>query len=64
MDASRVVSDDFPYLPIRVTVRGWEAEGEALLDTGFTGELIVPADAIPQDIGPPAYFITYRVADE
>ena len=64
MDASRVVSHDFPYLPIRVSVRGWGAEAEALLDTGFTGELIVPADAIPQDIGAPAYFITYRVADD
>ena len=64
MDAGRVVSHDFPYLPIRVAVQGWEAEAEALLDTGFSGELIVPANAIPQDIGPPTYFITYRVADD
>ena len=64
MDAGRVVSRDFPYLPIRVAVRGWEAEAEALVDTGFTGEIIVPADIVLQDIGPPAYFVTYRVADD
>lgn len=64
MDAVRVVSHDFPYLPVRVSVRGWQAEAEALLDTGFSGEFIVPADAIPEDVGPPAYFITFRVADD
>ena len=64
MDAGRIVSHDFPYLPIRVAVQGWESEAEALLDTGFSGEFIVPADAIPGDAGPPAYFITYRIADD
>ena len=63
--ARRVVtSDDFPYLPIRIAVEGWEAEAEALLDTGFSGEIIVPEDVMPEDIGPPAYFVTYRVADD
>ena len=63
MDARVVTSDDFPYLPIRIAIGGWETEAEALLDTGFSGELIVPEDAMPEDIGPPAYFVTYRVAD-
>ncbi len=63
MDGRSVTSDDFPYLPIRVVVNGWATEAEALLDTGFSGEIIVPEDALPDDIGPPAYFITYRVAD-
>ena len=35
----------------------------ALPDTGFTGELVVPEDAIPQDVGTADYISTYRVAD-
>lgn len=39
----RVVSDRFPYIPLTVTIRDRPEELEALLDTGFTGHLIVPA---------------------
>ena len=63
MDERSVVSDEFPYIPIRILLNGWETEAEALLGTGFSGEVIVPEDAVPDDIGPPAYFVTYRVAD-
>ena len=64
MASRSVTSDDFPYLPIRVAVRGWATEAIALLDTGFSGELVVPEDAVPQDIGTPDYIQTYRVADD
>ena len=37
-----VVSTEYPYLPIRVEVQGESIEALALLDTGYTGSLIVP----------------------
>ena len=63
MDERSVISNEFPYIPIRILLNGRETEAEALLDTGFSGEVIIPEDAVPDDIGPPAYFVTYRVAD-
>jgi predicted aspartyl protease len=43
----RVVSDNPPYVPIRVTVEG-DTEpifiGEALVDTGYDGSLGIPSD--------------------
>ena len=64
MASRRVISNDFPFLPIRVTIRGWETEAVALVDTGFSGDLVIPEYALPSDIGPPNYPITYRVADD
>lgn len=49
-----IVSTDSPYLPIRAEILNWSGEGSALLDTGFTGELIVPESVLSEDIGPPA----------
>ena len=48
-----ITSEAFPYLPIRVVLRGWKVEATALLDTGFSGELVIPQDALPQNIGLP-----------
>ncbi len=42
----RVESDRFPYLPVRLTIGGREAQFEALLDTGFDGGVAVPEDTI------------------
>ena len=64
MASRRVVSNDFPFLPIRITIRGWETAAVALMDTGFSGDLVVPEDALPGDIGPPNYPMQYRVADD
>ena len=61
MDELGVISDEFPYIPIRILLNDGKLRRK--LDTGFSGEVIVPEDAIPDDIGPPAYFVTYRVAD-
>ena len=58
-----VVSDDFPYLPIRVSIRGWETSGVALIDTGFSGDLIIPEALPPDNLGPPDQRNLYRVAD-
>ena len=59
-----VTNDPFPYIRIRIVVRGWETNALALLDTGFTGDLVVPDDILPEDIGEPDYLRTYRVADD
>ncbi len=58
MVSRRVTSADFPFLPIRITVRGWTSEALALLDTGFSGDLVIPGN-----IGAPDYPMLYRVAD-
>ena len=41
-----VVSSDAPYVDIRVLINGAEEKVKALLDTGYTGELIIPKDFI------------------
>ncbi len=37
-----VTSTDYPYLLVRVEVRGANEEARALIDTGYTGSLIIP----------------------
>ena len=37
---------------------------QALIDTGFTGDLVVPEGSLPQDIGNPDHLRIYRVADD
>ena len=38
-----MISPPFPSLPVRVRVRGETHGGIALLDTGFEGDIIIPA---------------------
>ena len=59
-----VTSDDFPYLSIRVAIRDWEVRSSALIDTGFTGDLVIPEGSLPRDIGEPDHVRIYRVADD
>ena len=39
-----MINPPFPSLPVRVRVRGETHGGIALLDTGFEGDVIIPAD--------------------
>ena len=64
MVSRRVTSADFPFLPIRITVRGWTSGALALLDTGFSGDLVIPENVLPENIGAPDYPMLYRVADD
>ena len=59
-----VTSNLFPYLSIRVAIREWETHDLAQVDTGFSGDLVIPENSLPQDIGAPDYFRVYRVADD
>ena len=38
-----VISTGYPYLPIQVEVQAQSEEALALLDTGYTGSVIIPA---------------------
>jgi predicted aspartyl protease len=52
---ARLISERFPYVPITLTVRDFVVEAEALLDTGFDGEIIVPDGFIPASMRPHRY---------
>ena len=59
----RIVSDRYPYLPIRVNVREWELESYALIDTGFTGSLAVPSEFLNQATVTPDSRVGWALAD-
>ncbi len=47
-----IESTNYPYLDIRVEIQGVQLQGAALLDTGYTGELIIPERTLVL-LGPP-----------
>lgn len=42
MALSKIVSNNFPFIPIVVTVRKRVEKVETLIDTGFEGDIVVP----------------------
>ena len=48
-----IISTIYPYLSIRVEIRGRREETLALLDTGFTGNLVVPTTWLNRALGLP-----------
>ena len=42
MNEKEFISTRFPYIPITIAIRTREETIEALLDTGFDGEIILP----------------------
>lgn len=58
-----VISTDYPYLPIRVEVQGDSIETLALIDTGYTGSLIVPATFQREALGRPDARTSLQVGD-
>jgi predicted aspartyl protease len=62
MNGRRIVSPRFPYVPVTLRIRGWSVSLDALLDTGFDGDVVVPRDFI-RDAPPPDGSSTWRVAD-
>lgn len=63
MAQDRLISTNYPYLPVRVDIRGWQEEAPALLDTGFTGELIIPESVLAQGLGFPDEHTSVEVGD-
>jgi predicted aspartyl protease len=42
MTVSRFISTHFPYLPAEIVAQGQKFDIEALVDTGFDGEILIP----------------------
>jgi predicted aspartyl protease len=55
-------SSRFPYLPVQVDVGQDAVDVEALLDTGFDGDVALPPDLLPSG-EPPAGYMMCRLAD-
>lgn len=58
----RLESERFPYLPLRLAVRGRDYAVEALIDTGFDGYVAVPHDLLGSDL-PPDDYHAWSLAD-
>lgn len=58
-----VISGRYPYLDLRVQIRDWQDETYALIDTGFTGNLVVPESLWTQELGQADGRVNLIVAD-
>ena len=56
--------EPFPYVRVRISIRDWQIDALALLDTGYSGDVMIPADALPHDFGDADRILRYRVADD
>lgn len=57
-----LVSDEFPIIPIVIDVNSIKRQFGAVLDTGFDGGVIVPADFAAQ-AGTPDGYMMFTLAD-
>jgi predicted aspartyl protease len=62
MSDGHLVSQRFPYLPVRLDLRLEQADFEALLDTGFDGDMAIPAQLIASKF-PPDGHLRWTLAD-
>jgi predicted aspartyl protease len=62
MNEWRLVSERFPYVSLHLTLGRYSRQLEALIDTGFDGDLIVPADYPTQGLHP-VQFLDAVLAD-
>jgi predicted aspartyl protease len=62
MNGSRNVSVRFPYIQIQLTIDGHTNSIDAMLDTGFDGDIVVPVGYLESDITP-ADQLPVRLAD-
>jgi len=57
-----ISSTRFPYLPVKITVTENNYNLEALIDTGFNGQVILPPNIFTNGQLPPK-FVTCKLAD-
>lgn len=57
-----LISPRFPYILARVQVRQWAVDVEALLDTGFDGDVAIPVGHMP-NVGQPDGHTRWVLAD-
>ena len=62
MNEKEFISTWFPYLPIIIAIRRREETTEALLDTGFDGDIIIPPGLITNG-SPPDSYMRWTLAD-
>lgn len=55
-------SDQYPYIPVWFRVNDYEADVQALVDTGFDGHLIVPR-SLSSSLGDPHLAVPWTFAD-
>ena len=60
----QVVSTVYPFLQVRVEIRGWQDEVLALLDTGFDGDLSIPSSVLNLILGSPDTSDNWQLADD
>ncbi len=59
----QVTSSHYPYLTVRVTIRGRSRHEPALIDTGFSGYLAIPAAYFDGDAALPDTRFDWELAD-
>ena len=57
-----VISEEYPYLQIRFGIQAHSADDTALIDTGFTGHLAIPASWETR-LGRPDGYSRWMLAD-
>ena len=62
MSEKTFICQHFPYLPVTITIRNRTETIEALLDTGFDGEIIIPSGLITNG-KPPDSYMRWTLAD-
>lgn len=63
MAISKIVSKNFPFITIVVTVRKRVEKVEALIDTGFEGDVVVPKGLLTNG-DPPDTLLPWQLANE
>ncbi|MFB6214456.1 MAG: hypothetical protein ABEI54_01170 [Candidatus Bipolaricaulia bacterium] len=59
---AKVISDNYPYLPIIFRIRGNEQSALAFIDTGFDGYLVIPEE-LESELGEEDYISKWELAD-
>ncbi|MBI4492857.1 MAG: hypothetical protein HY690_08710 [Chloroflexi bacterium] len=59
----RVVSSRFPYLPLHLALGDRTADVDALLDTGFDGDVVLPPGLVMDNSQPPDEYLQWTLAD-
>jgi predicted aspartyl protease len=65
--STKLISTKYPYLPLTIQVRVTKSkhikhDTQALIDTGFSGDIVVPATGESKQFIPDAY-ATWTMAD-
>ena len=58
----RVLSNNFPYIPLLLELGSHVVRLEALVDTGFDGAIVVPTDLVT-DVELPLTYLRWKLAD-